>query len=200
MDPGWEWSCISSSPEETLEIGRLLGAALAPERAAGERPPRRTAVALLGELGSGKTLFTKGLASGAGVVQADRVTSPTFVLRQDYLGRRPIHHYDVYRLAGARDLLDLGFAEDLDSGALVVVEWADRVLAAIPEDALFISFEHLPGPDRARGPRLCGTVPADSRRRRVTFRGSPGPWSGLVRRAMGCRGSPSSPPPPSSDT
>jgi tRNA threonylcarbamoyladenosine biosynthesis protein TsaE len=188
MDDAWEWNCLSSSPEETFAIGRALGAALAPDATAGpaaEAARGCLALALIGDLGSGKTLFTKGLAAGAGVREADRVTSPTFVLRQDYLGRRPIHHYDVYRLHAARDLLDLGFTEDLDSGALVVVEWADRVAAAIPAEALFISFEHAPAPPGIPGTSLPGAVPSDPGRRRLTFRGIPGRWAALVRRAVG---------------
>ena len=192
MDGAWEWSCLSSSPEETFAIGRALGGALVPDpqTASGAGPPAASAglaLALIGDLGSGKTLFTKGVAAGAGVREADRVTSPTFVLRQDYLGRRPIHHYDVYRLSAARDLLDLGFTEDLDSGALVVVEWADRVAAAIPPQALFISFEHAPAPPGIPGTSLPGTIPSDTGRRRLTFRGIAGRWADLVRRAVGNR-------------
>jgi tRNA threonylcarbamoyladenosine biosynthesis protein TsaE len=191
MDDAWEWSCFSSSPEETFAIGRALGAALAPDPAKAAPPAAASsgglALALIGDLGSGKTLFTKGVAVGAGVREADRVTSPTFVLRQDYLGRRPIHHYDVYRLHGARDLLDLGFTEDLDSGALVVVEWADRVAAAIPPGALFISFEHAPAPPGIPGTSVSRAAPADPGRRRLTFRGIEGRWAALVRGAVGNR-------------
>jgi tRNA threonylcarbamoyladenosine biosynthesis protein TsaE len=146
----------------------------------GGRAPEGTALALIGELGSGKTVFTKGLAAGAGVADTDRVTSPTFVLRQDYQGALRIHHYDVYRLGGPEELVSIGFLDDLAPGALVVVEWADRVLAAMPPGALVVQFDHPIDP-----PLVPETSPGDSRRRRITFRGDPERWSALVDRALG---------------
>jgi tRNA threonylcarbamoyladenosine biosynthesis protein TsaE len=133
----------------------------------------------MGELGSGKTVFTKGLASGIGVQEWSRVTSPTFVLRQDYQGKLRIHHYDVNRLSGPREFLDLGFADDLDSGAVVVVEWADRVLPAMPAGSLLVEFEHwgLPEP-------VSGTSSGDPGLRRITFRGGSVFWEETIRAAM----------------
>lgn len=185
------WTAIrwSSSPEETFRLGRALG-----ERIAGAGASPR-AIALLGELGSGKTVFTKGLAAGAGVRESARVTSPTFVIRQDYQGRLAVHHYDAYRLSGPGEIFDLGFREDLDSGALVVVEWADRVLPAIPPAALRVELEHAAPADAseraaltepgvriegARPPDVPGPPPADGGRRRITFRGDAALWRPLV--------------------
>ncbi len=168
-------------------MGAALGRTLVEEaRREGALPPiptlpkDSTVMALVGELGSGKTVFTKGLASGIGVKDSKRVTSPTFVLRQDYQGHLCLHHYDVIRLTGAAELLGLGFSEDLGTGALVVVEWADRVIEAIPPDALLIEFEHL-GPLEI----VTGIPPVDSRRRKITFRGNPTPWEDRMERAIG---------------
>ena len=102
-------SFLSRSEGQTFAFGRALGEAL--RKSAGG-----ALLALCGELGSGKTTFTKGLAAGLGVREHSRVSSPTFVLRQDYLGEKPIHHYDAYRLTGPREFLALGFEESLEGG------------------------------------------------------------------------------------
>jgi tRNA threonylcarbamoyladenosine biosynthesis protein TsaE len=93
-------------------------------------------VVLAGDLGAGKTAFTKGLASAIGIT--DTVTSPTFVLVQEYDGPLPLAHVDVYRLEHPAELPDLGLDELLDGGRLVVVEWGDTIAAALPQDRLEI--------------------------------------------------------------
>lgn len=99
--------------------------------------------ALTGPLGAGKTQFTKGLAEGLQVPPDEPVVSPTFVLVREYAGRRRLYHLDAYRLGSAEDLLALGFEEMVaDGNAVVVVEWADRVAAAIPPGAVWIAFEY----------------------------------------------------------
>ena len=92
---------ISDSREQTLEIGRRIGNALAPG----------DIVALIGELGSGKTCLTQGMAKGLGVAENVPVVSPTFTLVNEYPGRVPLVHLDVYRLSGPRDLEDMGYEE-----------------------------------------------------------------------------------------
>jgi tRNA threonylcarbamoyladenosine biosynthesis protein TsaE len=182
--PSWPLTVLSLSPDHTFRLARELGALIGAERSGSPLDPPGTTLALLGELGSGKTVFTKGLAAGLGVRDPARVTSPTFVIRQDYEGRRGIHHYDVYRLGGPEELLALGFLEDLASGAVVVVEWADRVAPAIPPEALVVELEHAPpngGPP--------GREPTDAGLRKITFRGDRARWSGAVRRAAGAAGS-----------
>ncbi len=119
----------SRSPEETEALGRRVG----------ERAGPGTLVALVGDLGSGKTRFVKGFAAGAGVADPARVTSPTFVLMNLYEGRLRVAHLDLYRLAEV-DLPSLGFFDVLSDGA-VVVEWADRAGEGLPADQLRISFE-----------------------------------------------------------
>jgi tRNA threonylcarbamoyladenosine biosynthesis protein TsaE len=165
----------SGSPGDTFRIGRDLGKLLA---GAGGGPFRARAavLALIGELGSGKTVFTKGVAAGIGVSAPDRVTSPTFVIRQDYEGSLRMHHYDVYRLSGPAELLSLGFEEDLEPGTVVVVEWADRVSDAVPPEALSVEFEHAPVPEG----QVPGTSIGDPGRRRITFRGDPTIWSEII--------------------
>lgn len=118
---------ISSSPDETVEIGSMIAGVLAPG----------DVIALVGQLGAGKTQLTKGLATGLGVPDARLVNSPTFVLINEYEGRFPVHHIDAYRLTSAGEFEALGF-EELTEGGVVIVEWADRVAAAMPSHAIWI--------------------------------------------------------------
>lgn len=120
----------SDSPEQTREIGRDLGSQLR----VGD------VVALIGPLGAGKTQFVKGVAAGAGLADTRRVTSPTFVLINEYEGRIRLYHIDAYRLGDAREYEALGAEEFARDGA-VLLEWADRVMAALPEDRLAITIE-----------------------------------------------------------
>ena len=116
----------SRSPEETVELGRKLGEQLA----------ARDVLALVGPLGAGKTQLTRGLALGVGA--SDRVTSPTFKLVNEYRGRIVLYHIDAYRLRGADDLAAIGCEEFFDGDGAAVVEWADRVLEALPDEHLRI--------------------------------------------------------------
>ncbi len=93
-------------------------------------------VALTGELGAGKTVFTKGLARGLGVADDREVTSPTFVLVNEYQGRLPIYHLDLYRLPDAADLEDLGWTEFTGGPGITIVEWAERAAEILPEDRI----------------------------------------------------------------
>lgn len=119
----------STSEDQTLHIAEGLGKKL---RAG-------TVVALQGEIGSGKTVFIKGLCCGLGVKDPDSVKSPTFVLLHIYKGRVPIHHFDLYRLERVRDLDAIGFDEFVSNPqAISLVEWADRAPKRIPKNALWI--------------------------------------------------------------
>jgi tRNA threonylcarbamoyladenosine biosynthesis protein TsaE len=119
----------SRSPEETWDLGRRLGAV----SGAG------TLIALVGELGAGKTRFVKGLAVGLGVADEDGVISPTFVLMNLHEGHVRFAHFDFYRL-DAVDLPSLGFYDVRDECA-VVIEWADKVDARLLGDHVRIDFE-----------------------------------------------------------
>ena len=126
------WTIETHSPEETLALGWRLGQAAE----AGD------CLALVGELGSGKTHLAKGLAEGLGAAAPREVTSPSFVLCREYRdGRLPFYHLDAYRLAGARDLEGIGAEEMLEGDGLAALEWADRAPQVLPEDHLEIRFE-----------------------------------------------------------
>ena len=111
-----------------------LGAALA------EALPDGAVVALCGTLGAGKTRLVQAIAEASGVDRAD-VVSPTFVLIQQYHGRRPIFHFDAYRLRDEDEFIELGPDEYFDSGGVTLIEWADRVEGCLPVDRVQVSIE-----------------------------------------------------------
>jgi len=111
---------VSTSPEETAAAGERLGARLG----AGD------VVALVGELGAGKTCFIQGLVRGLGVTT--HATSPTFVLINQYRGRVPVYHVDAYRTESLAELQDLGLPELFAGDGVTVVEWADKLLPLLP--------------------------------------------------------------------
>ncbi|MGH9076396.1 MAG: tRNA (adenosine(37)-N6)-threonylcarbamoyltransferase complex ATPase subunit type 1 TsaE [Acidimicrobiales bacterium] len=121
-----------AGPQETQEVAARLAGLLS----AGD------VVLLGGELGAGKTTFTKGLAAALGV--AEVVTSPTFTLLRSYpaAGGLTLLHADVYRLGQLREVLDLALTEQLDEGAVAVVEWGERAAPALGPDYLSITFGH----------------------------------------------------------
>ncbi len=119
---------ISSSVKQTLGIGRSIAGGLQ----AGD------IICLFGNLGSGKTVLTKGIAEGLGLRKKD-VISPSFVLIRQYKGRRlPLYHFDLYRLNKAREVILLGYEEYFYGDGVSVVEWADRLGKLLPENYLRI--------------------------------------------------------------
>ena len=113
---------ITHSPEETEKVGQALAAVLTPG----------TILAYEGDLGAGKTAFTRGLARGLGA--KDPVTSPTYTIVNEYLsGRLPLFHFDMYRLASADDLWDIGCDDYLERGGVCAVEWSENVRDAIEQ-------------------------------------------------------------------
>ncbi|MGM9619681.1 MAG: tRNA (adenosine(37)-N6)-threonylcarbamoyltransferase complex ATPase subunit type 1 TsaE [Oscillospiraceae bacterium] len=116
------------SPEETEALGERLGRTLS----GGE------VLAYEGELGMGKTAFTRGLARGLGCT--GRVTSPTFTIVNEYEGRLDLFHFDLYRLGGEEELFDIGWEDYLSRGGVVAVEWSERVTEALPPETRFIRF------------------------------------------------------------
>jgi len=111
----------SKSPQETMELGRRLGARLR----GGE------VFAICGPLGSGKTHLIKGIAAGAGAADGETVTSPTFVLVNQYAGRFDLYHLDAYRLDSVADFERLGFDDFCYPEAVVLIEWADKIEPAL---------------------------------------------------------------------
>ncbi|MBQ3194584.1 MAG: tRNA (adenosine(37)-N6)-threonylcarbamoyltransferase complex ATPase subunit type 1 TsaE [Oscillospiraceae bacterium] len=128
---------ITNSPEETEKVGAALGTCLRPG----------TILAYRGDLGAGKTAFTRGLAKGLGC--GEIVTSPTYTIVNEYLsGRLPLFHFDMYRLASSDDLWDIGWEDYLERGGICAVEWSENVADAL-EDAIFVTIEKL-GEDSRR--------------------------------------------------
>ena len=122
---------ISHSPEETEKIGAALGQVI----------PAGSIIAYRGELGAGKTAFTRGLAKGLGC--SEMVTSPTYTIVNEYLGGRlPLFHFDMYRLCSSDDLFDIGWDDYLDRYGVCAVEWSENVDDAM-EDAIYITIEKL---------------------------------------------------------
>jgi tRNA threonylcarbamoyladenosine biosynthesis protein TsaE len=124
---------VSKSPDQTEKIGRLMG----------EKAKGGDIFALCGELGSGKTCFTGGLAQGLGVEEKYRVTSPTFTLVNEYPARCKLYHFDLYRLKDYSEVEDLGFEEYAASGGVVVIEWAEKIAEMLPAETFFVNFEYV---------------------------------------------------------
>ena len=117
---------ITNSAEETEQLGERIASKL----------KGMEVIALFGGLGMGKTAFTRGLARGLGA--NDVVSSPTFALVNEYSGRVPVYHFDMYRVTSWDDLYSTGFFDYLDTGVLVI-EWSENIEGALPENALRIT-------------------------------------------------------------
>lgn len=121
------------SADETFAFARNIG----------EKLKEGDILALSGELGSGKTCFTGGIARGLGVDENYQITSPTFTLINEYPARHRLFHFDVYRLNDYSDLDDLGYDEFISGKGVVVIEWAEKIVQVIPDVAIFINFEYI---------------------------------------------------------
>ena len=127
---------ITNSPEQTEKVGAALGKQLKPG----------ALIAYQGDLGAGKTAFTRGVACGLGAKES--VTSPTYTIVNEYLsGKYPLFHFDMYRLASADDLFDIGWEDYLDRGGVCAVEWSENVADAM-EGAIIVTIEKLGGDSR----------------------------------------------------
>jgi len=123
------FSVITSDPEQTEKIGHYLGALLEPG----------DLVCLYGDLGAGKTHFSYGIALGLDV-QEQYITSPTFTFVNEYEGRVPFYHIDLYRLKEPSELESIGFDEYIDSDGATVIEWAERADEELPDEKLSVYF------------------------------------------------------------
>jgi tRNA threonylcarbamoyladenosine biosynthesis protein TsaE len=122
------WSVVSRSPERTAALGGVIGAAALPG----------TVICLFGDLGSGKTKLAQGIAAGLSVPEGYVVTSPTFTYVNEYPGRLPLYHIDLYRISSPEELLDLGWEEYIRADGVVAVEWAERAQGYLPEKRIEI--------------------------------------------------------------
>lgn len=155
------FSVLTRSPEETASLGQALGGLLR----AGD------VLLLQGTLGAGKTLLTQGVAKGIGI--SDYVTSPTFILVNQYNGPLTLYHVDLYRIEAAAEAVDLGLDDYFFGDGVCVVEWPERAMAAMPLDYLHVIIEHAGENERSlmfrpAGPRydalvdaLRGALPAE---------------------------------------
>ena len=131
-----------SSPEETEALGKRLGDAL------NDRNIKRAFITLDGEMGAGKTVFTRGFASAFGIVG---VKSPTYTIVNEYRGgSRRIFHFDLYRIEDYLDLESIGFDDYVRSDGYSIAEWSVRVPEEIPEDAIRVTISRTPGDTEAR--------------------------------------------------
>jgi tRNA threonylcarbamoyladenosine biosynthesis protein TsaE len=118
---------ISGSAQKTLAVGKLIS----------RKIEKGDIVCLFGDLGSGKTVLTKGICLGLGI-DKDKVTSPTFVILRQHEGKFPIYHFDLYRLSCPGDILDLGYEEYFFDEGISVIEWADKLGQLLPKEFLKI--------------------------------------------------------------
>lgn len=119
----------SKSSEETIEIGKKIGSLL----------KKGDILAMQGTLAAGKTTITKGIAESLGVT--DVITSPTFCLISEYEGKMPLYHFDVYRLEGSEDFINLG-AEDMIYGdGVSIIEWSEKIMDELPSSTIIIRLE-----------------------------------------------------------
>ena len=122
---------------ETVVFGRSLGALL----------EKGMVVALNGELGAGKTTLVKTIAAELGIPRED-VRSPSYTLINEYEGRLPVYHFDLYRLIDSSELYDLGYDEYLEGNGISIVEWADAIADALPEEYLNVKIEIISDDER----------------------------------------------------
>ena len=118
---------------ETIRLGKQIGRLLC----AGD------IVALIGELGTGKTHLIKGLAAGAGIKDPTYVSSPSFTLIHEYPGKVPFYHIDLYRLRSEKDVEALGLEEYLGNAGITAIEWADKIPSLLPEQRLLIRLSYV---------------------------------------------------------
>ena len=125
---------FSKNPASTLSFGKRLGKKL----------KAGSIIALIGELGCGKTLLTRGICAGLGVSER-YVNSPTFVLINEYQGKFPVYHMDLYRLNNVTEEFEIGILDYLAraGSGIIVVEWAEKILSLLPQDFLQVQFETL---------------------------------------------------------
>ena len=118
----------TESPEETQALGEKIGKML----------KRGDVIALIGELGTGKTCLTQGIARGVGIAPNEIVSSPSYILINEYNGTVPIYHIDLYRLENNEEIAELGLSEYVEGDGICIIEWAERMADALPDSCIKI--------------------------------------------------------------
>ncbi len=127
----FKYQLTTRSVDETKKLGKIIGTAMT----------GGTVLALTGDLGSGKTSFVQGLARGLEVPDGYYITSPSYTLINEYPGRYPLFHVDLYRISDPMDMEDIGLYEILHTNGIVAIEWADRIEQKLSPDSINIHFE-----------------------------------------------------------
>lgn len=117
---------VTSSPEETVELGKKIGRML----------KNGDVIAMQGTLAAGKTTITKGIAAALGI--EDPITSPTFCLISEYQGKMPLYHMDVYRLNGAEDFAELGTDDMIYGNGVSIIEWSEKIMTELPRKTILL--------------------------------------------------------------
>ena len=124
---------IANSAQETFDFGVSLGKRLYPN----------SLIALHGDLAAGKTTFIKGIAHSIGGIEPSEITSPTFTFLNVYEGLKFFYHFDLYRMKGAIEFLQMGFDEYFEAGGICCVEWAERIQSMLPEKKIDVYLSYL---------------------------------------------------------
>ena len=118
----------TENPEETQTLGEKLGKTL----------KQGDVIALIGDLGTGKTCLTQGIARGVGIASDEVVNSPSYILINEYNGTVPIYHIDLYRLENSGEIAELGLSEYVEGDGICIIEWAERMADALPDTCIKI--------------------------------------------------------------
>ena len=118
----------TESPEETQALGEKLGKTL----------KEGDVIALIGDLGTGKTCLTQGITRGVGIAPGEIVSSPSYILINEYNGKVPIYHIDLYRLENSEEIAELGLSEYVEGDGICIIEWAERMSDALPDTCIKI--------------------------------------------------------------
>jgi tRNA threonylcarbamoyladenosine biosynthesis protein TsaE len=129
---------VTRSPIETELLGRRLGSAL----------KKGAFLALYGDLGGGKTCFTRGIVAAAAPESLHLVASPTFAIMNEYPGIVPVYHFDFYRLSSGHEIAELGFDDFFDGDGICIAEWAERLGEMLPREHIKVHFEHAGNDER----------------------------------------------------
>ena len=132
---------ITKSPAETEAIGAALASSLE------ERGLKRAFIAMRGEMGVGKTAFTRGFASHFGI---NGIKSPTYTIVNEHVGRVKIFHFDMYRITDGDDLYSIGYDDYIDADGYCIAEWSENIEKEIPEDAIFVTISRVDGNTEGR--------------------------------------------------